>query len=382
MKTMSKIPKDALLTILLAAFFAQACANGTVADIDRRDAKASQIETDPTTSDDEALESDGNDILVEQDSESNTTADGSAAQDSSDHDILSDSSAKNSNSDDLNDDSETEVKSDEDTAAEQIDSPDRFLLDVVVAVDAQNANECSDCQNTSAVGSHLFDALTERLFDFFEELPQDSDLRLAVIDGCADPAVFHDHSLRGNCLENDRNWLSSNDADFDNDLRCLMDFAPSGGSSATPDRCDSDTARSRPHFSAASALSHASDGFLRAEAALLVIVMTDRDVSLDGSDPSIIRSMLSDAKQGVFESVFFVGLGGQIEIPIFDEDCDSAYDSAQQYDIKDTPNLRSVVQRFGASGVFNHMCKGFSDEDPISTALNRIRERISQSYFG
>ena len=245
-------------------------------------------------------------------------------------------------------------------------------LDVVLAADA-------------AAAGHLVDALRSRFLQQLSGLlgldEGIDELHVAVIDGCPGPAFFHDSGNGGDCdLPGGLNWISSADADFADDLGCLMALPSSGGYSGQSDACASGAESSQPAMAAGQALSgtalDTNAGFLRDDALLLVVALTDTDESFAGGDGNAVRQALVNAKGGDAGRAFFLGLGGEVEVAVVDPDCDSAYDTQLDYDISNSANMKAVVSAFGGTGLYANMCHNFGDADPIATALAEMENML------
>jgi hypothetical protein len=243
-------------------------------------------------------------------------------------------------------------------------------LDVVIAVDA-------------AAATHLRDALRTRLLSALPELQAIGggavEIRVAVIDGCPSPAAFHDWSAGGSCdLPGGVNWTSSASGSFFGDLECLLNLAVGGGYQGTLDTCAAGAEAAQPAWTAVSALSHASnDGFLREDALLLILTLTDTDESFHSASAEAVFQGAVAAKGA--GRVAFVGFGGEPEIIIVDPDCDSAYDlPSLEYDVQNSANLRQIALGFGADGLFSSLCHNGPNgsSDPIAAALSSITGRL------
>ena len=290
------------------------------------------------------------------------------------------SSASDADTDaDSDADADSDTDTDSDTSSDSDSGEDTGTgsggacagLDVIIAMDG-------------AAADHLHGAMRSRFADAIGSLGDIGDgvdeVRVAVIDGCPQPAAYHNWGASGDCsFAGDANWLSSADGDFDTAFECVMDLAVGGGYDGGVDSCSGGDQSAQPARAAAASVDEASnDGFLRDDALLLVLALTDTDESFFGGDAASIRTALVDAK-GSDDRVVFVGFGGEAEINMIDPDCDSAYDLPdQEYDVEDSVNMRATAEGFGANGLYATLCHNgpHGAADPIGDALGAAASRL------
>ena len=224
-------------------------------------------------------------------------------------------------------------------------------VDVVLAVD----NSSSMGEEIDALQGPVLDALPGALLSVNGGI---EDFQLAVIDACPKPAFFHDHGGAGACgFSTGHNYMSSSSPDLVGEFACVTDFVPDGFG-AVPDECldegdfnddDEQAAWTSARSIAADNLGAANAGFLRDDALLFVVAITDEDESLvDVDSADAIYDAIVDAKGGDVSRVVFLGVAGASA-------CDGAYGSAEQAD-----TMAAVVDRFAAQGrgVFWDICQG------------------------
>jgi hypothetical protein len=224
-------------------------------------------------------------------------------------------------------------------------------VDVVLAVD----NSSSMGEEIEALQGPVLDALPQALLSVNGGI---EDFQLAVIDACPKPAYFHDQGATGACdFSTGHNYMSSTSPDLVAEFACVTDFAPDGFGAA-PDECldsgdfkddDEQAAWTSAQAIGPPALMGANAGFVRDDALLFVVAITDEDESLvDVDSADAIYDAIVAAKGGDVSRVVFLGVAGA-------SDCDGAYGSAEQAD-----TMAAVVERFAMDGrgAFWDICQG------------------------
>lgn len=221
-------------------------------------------------------------------------------------------------------------------------------VDVVLAVDDSTSMQ----EEIAALQGPVLASFPAALMSLGDGLV---DFQLAVIDGCATPPYFHDWGESGPCgLSTGRNHMVSTSPSFADEYACVMDLTTRGFGGA-PDACTGANDDEQPLGAAAAALADrdgVNAGFLRDDAALLVVAITDEDERpIPRRSPLEIAEALVAAK-GDVEHVFVLGIGG-------DHDCRGPYGEA--YDAR---TLRAVVDLFIAAGRgwWWDLCEGRLDE--------------------
>ncbi len=224
-------------------------------------------------------------------------------------------------------------------------------VDVVLAVD----NSSSMGEEIEALQGPVLDALPQALLSVNGGI---EDFQLAVIDACPKPAYFHDQGAAGACdFSTGHNYMSSTSPDLVGEFACVTNFAVDGFGAA-PDECldsgdfnddDEQAAWTSAQAIGPDALMAANTGFVRDDALLFVVAITDEDESLvDVDSADAIYESIVAAKGGDPTRVVFLGVAGVSA-------CDGAYGSAEQAD-----TMAAVVDRFTMQGrgVFWDICQG------------------------
>jgi hypothetical protein len=186
-------------------------------------------------------------------------------------------------------------------------------VDVILAVDASSSMDgvIEDLQSTfnGWVGDLLNEVGDGGIEDF----------QLAVIDGCAASPYFHDtHEVDGACnFSTGANFMVSDSATLGAEFTCVSDVRNSNYM-ATADDCSGDEDDEDMGAAAAAAITFPAEstqnaGFLRDDAVLFVVVITNED---EGGVPSsanvqMIHDALVNAKGGEVNNVVFLGVGAE-----------------------------------------------------------------------
>lgn len=216
-------------------------------------------------------------------------------------------------------------------------------VDVVFAVD----NSSSMQEEIAALRGPVFDAFPQALLAVGNGL---SDFQLAVIDGCNNPAAFHDQGASGPCnFSTQTNWMVSDSPDLATEFACVTELTAEGWSGMT-DACSGDNDDEQPTNAAADAVTAdaLNAGFVREDAVLVVVAITDEDES---PLPERTADQIADqiiAAKGSISDVVFLGIGGS-------RLCDGEYGTALPAN-----TLQAVAQRFevASRGVFWDLCDG------------------------
>ena len=245
-------------------------------------------------------------------------------------------------------------------------------VDVVLAVD----NSSSMGEEIEALQGPVLDALPQALLSVNGGI---EDFQLAVIDACPKPAYFHDQGAAGACdFSTGRNYMSSTSPDLVAEFACVSNFAVDGFGAA-PDECldegdfkddDEQAAWTSAQAIGPAALMGANEGFLRDDALLFVVAITDEDESLvDVDSADMIYESIVAAKGGDVSRVVFLGVAGA-------SDCDGAYGSAELAD-----TMGSVVASFGLQnrGYFWDICQGELEQAFLS-AIEQLVDPACEEF--
>ena len=220
-------------------------------------------------------------------------------------------------------------------------------VDLLLAIDGSGSMD----DERDAIIEELFPALASELSHVGTGV---QDYRVAVVDGCPDPAVFHTAGAGGDCAFQGGNaWMMGSSPDLVDEFTCVADIEPPPGS-----RCDDGRDEDeQPISTAATALlppytgaPSPNAGFLRPSALLVVIAATDEDEDpkdVNPETPAELYERLVRIK-GDPRRMLMIGIGGG-------EDCSGPYGSADE-----ARALRDMVDRFSVieRGQFWDLCPG------------------------
>jgi hypothetical protein len=233
------------------------------------------------------------------------------------------------------------------------------LVDVVLSVD----NSGSMSEEIEALRGPVFDSFPQTLLDVGNGL---DDFHLAVIDACNDPPYFHDWGDDGDCdFPGGINFMTSTSPTLTDEYSCVTNLSTSGYM-GMPDDCSGSNDDEQPANTAADAISAPAidgpnEGFLRDDAVLFIVAITDEDEQpVPAATPDEIVAKIVAAK-GTIDNVVFLGIGG-------DSDCDGPYGGADEAHV-----LREVTQIFvdADRGIWWDLCEG-DLETAFATALEVV----------
>ena len=220
-------------------------------------------------------------------------------------------------------------------------------VDVIFAID----NSGSMAEEIAALTGPVFDSFPAALLAVGNGI---DDFHLAVIDACPRPAYYHNYGQSGACdFSTGANYMVSTSPTLTEEYHCVTELTQAGWN-GMDDQCGTDNDEDEQPARAAStsltpaAISEANAGFLRDDALLLVVAMTDEDEELFGGFTTAeITQQIIDAK-GTIDEVIFLGIGGNSE-------CTGPYGGALE-----AVNLREISQTFVSAerGLFWDICQG------------------------
>ncbi|MFO0634002.1 MAG: hypothetical protein U0168_14240 [Nannocystaceae bacterium] len=160
----------------------------------------------------------------------------------------------------------------------------------------------------------MFDSFPTALLDVNNGL---EDFHLGIIDACNNPPFLHDSGVGGFCnYSSGKNFMVSSSPDLFEEYHCATDMTEFfGGYMGMPDACSGNDDNEQPANTAADVVSppavdEENDGFLRGDAVLFVVAITDEDEQpVPGQTAQQIADKLIDAK-GTIDNVVFLGIGG------------------------------------------------------------------------
>ena len=220
-------------------------------------------------------------------------------------------------------------------------------VDVIFAID----NSGSMAEEIAALTGPVFNSFPAALLDVGNGI---DDFHLAVMDACPTPAYYHNYGTGGACnFSTGMNWMVSTSSALTTEFACVTALSQSGWN-GMPDVCDTNNdddeqpARAASSSLTSDAIANANSGFLRNDALLLVVAITDEDEELFGgyTVDQVVQPII-DAK-GTIDEVIFLGIAGA-------SDCDGPYGSALA-----APNMQAIAAPFVAAqrGLFWDLCQG------------------------
>lgn len=245
-------------------------------------------------------------------------------------------------------------------------------VDVVFAID----NSGSMSEEHDALRGPVFDSFPQQLLDINNGI---EDFRLGVIDACPKPAWFHNWGAGGACnFSTGTNFMSSTSPNLAAEFSCVTAFS-SQGYENMPDQCIDDGALQdddeQPSLTAAEAVSAANlsgmnPDFIRDDAILFIVAMTDEDEEFaDVGSAQEIYNRIVAAKGGDVTNVVYLGVAGNAI-------CNGPYGSAL-----DAVNAKAVANLFAAAGqgLFWDLCQG-DLETAFQTAISTLVDDTCQGF--
>lgn len=230
-------------------------------------------------------------------------------------------------------------------------------VDVVLAVD----NSTSMQEELEALRGPVFDSFPEALLAVGNGL---LDFRIAVIDACNMPAAYHDRGESGDCaFSTGSNYMVSSSPALAQEYACVTELT-NDGYQGMPDQCTGDNDDEQPANAAADALADLAGlnpGFLRDDAVLLVVAITDEDEKPVPAIPAEEIASKMIAAKGSVNNMVFVGIGGESL-------CAGAYGTAIP-----ATTLQGVASVFEGAGrgMFWDICTG-SLEEAFMSAIQLV----------
>lgn len=232
-------------------------------------------------------------------------------------------------------------------------------VDVVIAVDGSS----SMTEELEAMRDDVFPAFAQRLGSIADGL---DDFRIATLDGCPDPANFHTRGISGECnFQGGNPWIHSSSSEMNAEFACVGDIYLADGNCSGQDDDEQPTtavvaALSDPY------ISNQNADFLRSEALLVVIAITDEDEAFN--DAQTLYDELVALKSGDPEKIVFLGVGGS-------QQCNGAYGevSSPATKLMQLTNLFKDKNR----GVWWDLCQG-ALEDGLEDAFDIIEQACEE----
>jgi hypothetical protein len=215
-------------------------------------------------------------------------------------------------------------------------------VDVVIAVD----NSGSMAKEQQALRDVAFPAFASALRD----VAAVADFRVGVLDACSRPASFHTRGRTTDCrFAGGRVWMDASSPALESEFSCVANI------DSRDAECSGDDDDEQPVTAATAALEaewaapgKPNAGFLRDDAMLVVVAITDEDEQPvpDASAQRVYDRLV--ALKGDASEIVFLGAGGA-------SDCEGPYGPAD-----DADTLQEVAQLFRAKqrGAFSDLCQG------------------------
>jgi hypothetical protein len=236
-------------------------------------------------------------------------------------------------------------------------------VDVVFSVD----NSGSMTEEKTAMRDIAFPGFAQELGKISGGI---DDFRVGVLDACYTPANFHTRGVAGPCnFQGGKTWMESTSTALTAEFKCVGDI------DSSTSMCTGDNDDEQPASTATIALGPMMQatgapnaGFLRDDALLVVVAITDEDEQPAPTDasPQQIYDRLVAVKGDVTRMVF-LGIGGA-------SSCDGAYGSANA-----ATKLKATTDLFVAKGrgLFWDLCAG-TLEQGFAQALELIESACDQ----
>ena len=231
-------------------------------------------------------------------------------------------------------------------------------VDLVISVDDSGSMQ----EEMDAMRNDVFPGFAQALRDVGGGL---EDYRIGVVDACPSPASFHKRGDGGSCnFSSNEPWMQSNSSQLTQEFSCVGDIY--SGDNA----CSGDNDDEQPASAAAAALEAPmlvggpNTGFLRDDALLVVIAITDEDEQpTPSANAQQVYDRLVALKGGNVNKMVFLGIGGG-------SDCNGTYGSADNARM-----LQQVSGLFAAEdqGLFWDLCNGRL-EDGLAAAMGVIED--------
>jgi hypothetical protein len=224
-------------------------------------------------------------------------------------------------------------------------------FDIVFSID----NSMSMREEQEAMGREIFPKFADKLLSLNDDI---DGFRAGVIDACPTPATFHDRGRERNCsFASGKKWIESSSQAFKEEFSCV------GAINSDATMCSGSNDDEQPASTALAAVK-ANAGFLRDDAILVIVAMTDEDEQPDPrrSTDELYNELTKLKKRP--QDVVFLGIGGG-------DNCSGPYGDADEAEM-----LKSLTGKFSANGrgVFWDLCDG-----SLETGLEKAIQTIDQA---
>jgi hypothetical protein len=219
-------------------------------------------------------------------------------------------------------------------------------IDVLISID----NSSSMQEEIEALAGPVFDSFPMALLDVGNGI---DDFQLGVIDACNNPPFLHDTGTPGPCnYSSGTNYMVSTSPDLLGEYGCVTQLTQDGYMGMADD-CSGSNDDEQPANTAADVVSEPAAsmqtaGFVRDDAVLFVVAITDED---EKPIPAATAQEVADkiiAAKGTIDNVVFLGIGGA-------DNCDGPYGGADQ-----AAMLQEITAVFvdAERGLFWDLCQG------------------------
>jgi len=254
-------------------------------------------------------------------------------------------------------------------------------IDIVVAVDSSGSMQ----EEMEAMADEVFggpNGFANALLSISEGL---DDYRVGTIDACPTPAVMHTRGAGGECnFASGERWIvgtpDRNPDEVISEFECVGDIWAPGDQQCTdnPEEGTKDDDE-QPALSVLRALeppylNGENAGFLRDDAVLVVVAITDEDEELlgTGGNPTTVQGLYTElvAAKGSVNNMVFLGIGGGVP-----DGCNNgAYGRADP-----AHQLKALTDLFIAQdrGVWWDLCDG-NLGDGLSQAIEVIEQACDE----
>jgi len=246
-------------------------------------------------------------------------------------------------------------------------------IDLLFAVDPSG----SMTEEMTAMGSEIFPAFASSLLGISQGL---DDYQVGTIDACPEPAALHSRGQGGECnFSSGEPWIlgtpDREPADVTSEFSCVGDLWIEPGQSHS---CNTDNDQDEQVMSASIAAltppfaDAENAGFLRGDAVLVVIAVTDEDEEIEnGSGRTTAQQFYDDlvAVKNDPQDIVFLGIGGGVPGGCTDKpggEYGTALPAQMLYDVS---QLFVAQER----GVWWDLCEG-QLQDGLTAALEVIEQ--------
>jgi len=235
-------------------------------------------------------------------------------------------------------------------------------VDVIISVDDSSSMD----EEKLALANDVFPAFATALLDIGGGL---EDYRIGVTNACPAPANYHTQGDGGACnFASGEVWMDSGDPALTTEFGCVGNVY-SGDAQCTGDNDDEQPASTAAASIEDPAGSGVNARFLRDDALLVVVAITDEDEqpTPDRSAQQVYDRLV--AVKGDVKRMVFLGIGGGVP-----GGCDGAYGFAEEAD-----KLHTIANLFIAQerGVWWDLCEGHL-EDGLTEAMQVIEQACNE----